>query len=586
MPDSILIVSFSPIQGFIAEARRVADLSAGSVILSRLAQAIQKSLAQDGDVVYPQGMDTNDAPNVLVAVVPAERVKEIADNAQKALEIEWNSIAQAAREQNENRLRPDAAWNSIWDRQIKSHWEFFWGAAELGNDYQAAYQVARKALDASKRARFFEAAEESGLKDSLSGARSALRTERLNAKEYWEQMSEKFLNAGDVRLRKNERLDALGFVKRFYDWGQKVSFNSTSDVAASGYIRRADKTLLHNHARSVCDLLGKPPPSTKEGWPASLDADLLYMETFTVQRLNSDYGIETPDSLKLKASLASLKSLYAKDGSPPSYYAIVSMDGDNMGKAVDACQTKDAHKQFSNNLSQFAVQVRSGMQGQAGQIVYAGGDDVLALLPLDDVFTLLPEWAGKFGQVKDAAGNPCSASAGIVIVHHRYPLGTALRAARQAESEAKLVNHTSASPGTVCIHWLRRSGEELRVRSSWDGLAGRVGQMRADFNSGLSTRFPYELASEAEPAARLDENARRALLNRLLRRHVEKNTEFDVTRHTDEWLVWSKTLDHILPNEKEYGAESASFPVGLRELANWLILALFLNQQIEKGGDQ
>ena len=39
MPDAVLIFTFSPIQSFIAEARRASDLYVGSQILVRLAKA-------------------------------------------------------------------------------------------------------------------------------------------------------------------------------------------------------------------------------------------------------------------------------------------------------------------------------------------------------------------------------------------------------------------------------------------------------------------------------------------------------------------------------------------------------------------
>ncbi len=586
MPNSILIVSFSPIQGFITEARRVADLSAGSEILARLAQAMRLALGEN--VIYPQGNDQNDAPNVLVAVVATDQVKVVAEAVEVALRREWEMMAQAARKNAEGKLRPDAEWNRIWNRQIANQWEFYWGAAELGTDYRVSYEQARKALDAAKRTRFFGPAEEDGLKDSLSGARSALRTTGLNAKDYWQQVFKRFDQNDDVRLRDNERLDAIGVVKRFYVWmgGTRKGFDSANDVAASAYLKRANAKLLTNHARSISALLGKPQFWGNDGWLEGLDADLLYEESLTKERLKSDYRLTTIDTLKLDAAQGTLAELYKKSGRPPTYYAIVVLDGDNMGAAVDACQTVDQHKQFSQDLSEFARQVRDDMTNQSGQVIYAGGDDVLALLPIDTALECVAEWANMFATVK-ANGKACSASAGIAIVHHRFPLSAALRAAREAERGAKAVNRHKGQSGTVCIHWLKRSGEELRVRSPWANTVALVQQARKDFSKGLSTRLPYELVREADLTAMLpDEQARKALIKRLLARHWEQAEAPPVEARAQEWLDWSNTLDKALPEDKEseYTTSDDKRQVGFRELARWLILARFLNQAV-KGGE-
>jgi len=586
MSDSLLIVSFSPIQSFISEARRIADLSAGSKILARMAEATRRALG--ASVIYPQSVD--DAPNVLVAIVATDKVKDIAQAAKDALQGEWKHIAQQARQQVESQLRPDSEWDVIWDRQIANQWEFYWGAAELNeSNYRDSYDKARKALDAAKRARFFDAAEEDGLKDSLSGARSALHTKGLNAKEYWQRVAKSFDRRADVRVRNNERLDAVGIAKRFYVWagGKKKGFDSANDVATSHYRDRADQKLLAEHARSTCALLDKDQFWGNDGWPESLDADFLYEESLALDHLKRDYELTDVDSLKLEAAQRTLKNLYQQIGRPPTYYAIVRLDGDDMGRAVDACQTIDAHKKFSRDLSDFAKRVHERMKDQPGQVIYAGGDDVLAFLPLATALEQVNDWAQMFSEVKDAKGKTCSASAGIAIVHRSFPLSAALRAAHEAERGAKVVNRRKPG-GAICVHWLKRSGEELRVRSLWGTTASRVDKVRGDFNEGLSTRFPYELAYEADLAAMLpDENARLALLKRLLRRHTEQTEHFPVEDRAKDWLTWSRELDEALPEEKanEYTTnDEEKRKRGFSELARWLIFARFLNQAV-KGGE-
>lgn len=65
MPDALLRFTFGPIQGFIAKARRTADLYAGSRILAELACAVAHSFQQGGaQLVYSADL-TSDPPNVI-----------------------------------------------------------------------------------------------------------------------------------------------------------------------------------------------------------------------------------------------------------------------------------------------------------------------------------------------------------------------------------------------------------------------------------------------------------------------------------------------------------------------------------------
>lgn len=85
MTNAVLIFTFSPVQSFIAEARRSEDLFNGSAILSRLAKAAGESLKSAGELIYPAQLKENDSPNVLVLRVPAEKAEDAARTAQKAL---------------------------------------------------------------------------------------------------------------------------------------------------------------------------------------------------------------------------------------------------------------------------------------------------------------------------------------------------------------------------------------------------------------------------------------------------------------------------------------------------------------------
>jgi CRISPR-associated protein Cmr2 len=68
MTSAVLVFSLGPVQSFIAEARRAADLFVGSTILSELAKAAAQTIGTT-KLVYPAPVTGVNVPNVLVAVL-------------------------------------------------------------------------------------------------------------------------------------------------------------------------------------------------------------------------------------------------------------------------------------------------------------------------------------------------------------------------------------------------------------------------------------------------------------------------------------------------------------------------------------
>lgn len=351
---------------------------------------------------------------------------------------------------------PDARWHDLWERQVSHLWEIYWAAATLENrSYKEAYKEASNALEATKRTRLFDASEEQGVKDTLSGCREALHTTTLNAKDYWAELGKQVTTA---KLQPNgrERLDAIGVVKRFSGLAEK-RFLSTSTVASADFLQTACGQLA-DYRDSVESLLGSSLYQVREHGEWPYDGDLLFVETLSHQRLESSYGLAKPDQGWLQMAQDTLREVYKQVKARPSpYYAIVALDGDGMGERVSQCTEEKEHQVLSSALTKFAARVKSIVEEQyTGNLIYNGGDDVLALAPLSSAFLLAQTLASSFKEVTDG-----TASAGIAVAHHLFPLGAALQAARHAERQAKRVQGKNA----VCIQMLKRSGETLEVRS-------------------------------------------------------------------------------------------------------------------------
>jgi CRISPR-associated protein Cmr2 len=581
MTDSILIFTFGPVQGFIAEARRAADLGAGSQILVRLARAAAGALQSTGtELVYPTNPD-QDAPNVLVAIVPAEQARHYADNARQALMDAWHNIAEDAK-QNFLRYSPgvDETWRSIWNRQVENLWECHWAAAPLGPDYSISYQLAHEALAAAKRTRAFGPSQEDGAKDTLGGTRSALHTAALPAREYWRKVACATSNSpGQVRPGGRERLDAIGTIKRFGRLGG--DFRSVSDVATRDFCGKLLPGRLDDY-KALCTELGL----------ASWDAELLYPDALSVEHLKTEYDAE-PREDRLEKAAQMLKELRREAESAPSaYFAIVRLDGDGMGEMVSKCKSKDAHQCLSKSLDAFAASVPGIVEKQLGVCIYAGGDDVLALAPVSTAIGLADDLAKSFAD-KVSDGH---ASAGITVAHHLAPLDAALRQALGAERLAKQVGIKKPDGNWVdgknafAVEILKRSGEPVLAVAKWTDKV-LLGQALALYqNDELSTRFGYDVerASYAldDPEWRERGAALRAELGRLIERHTPEGSNFSKESSkalADDLGAWAKRLDEYTERCRPYLSERTGRAYGGAQLlVAWLHVARFL----AKGGDE
>lgn len=577
MPDAVLIVTFSPVQPFIAEARRTTDLYAGSRILVKLARAAAGAVQDAGaTLVYPADL-SDDMPNKLVAIVPWDRSRTIAERAERALREEWAAIAASARQRLAGlQPAPDAVWEEIWQRQAPGPWEVYWAAAvqrgENGLAYAAAYRAAERALAAAKRTRAFTQTEEPGMKDTLSGRRTALRTAQLDARAYWAAVARNpAVTAATLRPEGRERLDTLGVVKRFAQFEQTPLIRSTSSVASADFLARA-RTLatdaLHAYRTAVDTLLGEHAYRVHPDvdWP--YDGDLFYQETLTPNSLADRYTLLNPDGAALERVRDRLRGLHKAAAGPPSpYYGIVVLDGDDMGKRIDeALQTEDplaAHTTLSGSLTRFAREVPDIVEAHHGQVIYNGGDDVLLLAPLRTALQAATKLANRFEQ--ETGG---TASAGIAIAHHLYPLDVALTAARAAEQLAKEVDGKAA----VCVRVLKRSGETADMRSRWQDLDTTFAALVALFTEGdagqpLASRFPYDVVAAAHALPDADERFH-AELCRLFTRH--RNGQHPAAPDPAQWAQrltdWARRLPHPATGSVT------------DELARWLVLARFVAQ--------
>jgi hypothetical protein len=164
------------------------------------------------------------------------------------------------------------------------------------------------------------------------------------------------------------------------------------------------------------------------------------------------------------------------------------------------------------------------VEAYSGRLIYAGGDDVLALLPadaaLDCATALRKAFRGEAPGVggirstapgylsisKDQSGQPISfivpgpaaeVSVGIAVAHFKSPLQDAIRAAQQAEKRAK----NQLGRAAVALTVMKRSGEITQWGAKWQSGGLELFRAIAELlnQDALSDKFPHRICQLLDP---------------------------------------------------------------------------------------
>ena len=189
------------------------------------------------------------------------------------------------------------------------------------------------------------------------------------------------------------------------------------------------------------------------------------------------------------------------------------------------------HLQFSQALSNFALHcAEREVRAFGGRLIYAGGDDVLAMLPADTALacaTALREAfqgrsvpragitasqpgfvsTGELDQQKReiafiVPGPAVECSVGIAIAHFKSPLQDVVRAAQAAEKRAKRPAERGGLGRTaVAATLMKRSGEIIEWGSKWTSGGLELSSAIAEAMAGkaLSGKFPHRVVELLEP---------------------------------------------------------------------------------------
>lgn len=537
--------TIGPVQSFVAQARKTRDFWAGSFILSWLSGVAMKEVVeQGGEILFPkvnefflqyvsgENADIDNAP--AQGNIPNRFKAEIESGfdprkIEKAVRFAWNELAELI-------YKNDLIWapsetEKIWQRQIEKFWEITW---IITADIQDS-----AALDRRKNLRTWMPPDEPGVKCSvmegwqeLSGAETPYSAE-LN--QFWRNVNNN-CNGIANDLKEKERLCAMAWVKRrfvyyFKDlavdmpsgwylkgWDIPTTVPSVVYMAAVHWwekvIRQAKDDSaklisLKNFQKSVEDNF-----ASGNQWNREIDciAEVSQELDFQLQKnifLDGSIFFETElqnKNIFPKQDIANNVRLALKKidaSSPTPFYAVLMMDGDSLGKHM---ANPDKQEPISTGLQQFTSKVPVIVKQNNGFLVYAGGDDVLAILPLEDALVCATKIRLYYLSCFQETSIPTTISAAIEYVHIHIPLTKVLKDAHDLlDNIAKDARGRDA----IAVRIWNPGGNKIEWAQPWKVVLDKdnhpiIKNLAAEFQSKsndseqFSSRFFYKIEKHFE----------------------------------------------------------------------------------------
>ena len=522
-------------------------------------------------------------------------------------------------------------------------------APNIGTLYGQVYCLTEKILGTRKAVRDFSQQEEPNYKCTLCGVREPVHPGMYNSNNCSENFGalrgfwQETVMAKFPQIRKSERLCAVCLSKRLTAaafFKERLGFEihpvfpSVSMVATASFRKNVIKSFgdpeiktrvneFVNHLQALFSgkedrMNGAPLPMVRRMCDNEAAKQFAQIEGnwFFEDSFKESLEEEVPDSSEdvRKAVVISLRNLLkaVKEQNidlPSKYYAVIHMDGDDMGKWLsgeNAPKINDIlhpavregldnswdefkemkrplnpslHLSMSKALRDFSLHVVREIveYDHLGKLVYAGGDDVLALVNLRDLPEVMQKlrayFSGSLMVVKDekvendfkegsgfvpldgdgypvnvgsrkqvqgfllSMGTKATASMGVVIAHHSANLSKVLDEVRDCEKKAKKVKNKNA----FCIALAKRAGGTEHITAKWyydlpllekeekgeffESIPLLCKWADTFYNDCISRRFVYTFRTEIDALEGLPEKAIRLELLRLTNRQRNKKAE-------------------------------------------------------------
>lgn len=538
----------------------------------------------------------------------------------------------------------------IWKRQVEGFWDITWVhgtpiADAVGRSDDGAWLDMRK----NWRSHYPVEPEGGdhcqlmGLYQEISGyVRSRDPGERERQDAFWAGLRND-CRIGALNLRSGERLSAIALIKRLFPilpatrlrsrlgWVPAPrdfplrNWPSVSYMAALPWLREAWRL-----APAACGAYREYIEAATGGWQPidedhvdgisgeratriikpespdherflSLDGQLFHVDAIHSADLDtfrrSDAETVSAADLKARAEDAAkkLETLQAEIGrhaprpgrpgraAPSEFYAVLLGDGDAIGRNL---RTGGGEAKARAGLARFALEVPELIARHSGVTIYAGGDDALALVPLDDAIPAAVDLNACYRRAFD--GEPdWTFSAAIVFAQYRIPMRAVLR---EAHAMLDRVAKDGNGRDSLAISVFKPGGQTFSWTSTWDNGAAAPGerieppnllqdfarnlQQKQDFTTGffynLRARYAPLFKASALNGSRVGEHMRRLLIAEFKDSRGKGEAPAQVDRLMPVALPWRRS-DGVIERHTQFSFDAGLIARFLAEEGRWFM---------------
>ena len=475
--------------------------------------------------------------------------------------------------------------------------------------YPVIYDLAERVLAASKSTRGFKQSLQKGWRCSLTGETEWLTTDPahlyLPKGQRGDTLWSKIQQRQKSWAKEGEYLGGLASIKRLWPTLFSEEVGSITGTETRRFVISTHTMALAGHLEDWLEHGAHTEPGLSEKLdscaPVALPRRIMRRHGKSqdcirdakripslLDSIDDDDSDNARDIEKLvKKTLGKTGSTEGESARLETYYGMLMFDGDHMGRILSGEQastaitylqsfhprvqegfklkgldhemirsyaeqkrpiTANRHLSISNALNEFAQVVVPHIveTEHLGRVIYAGGDDVLAMLPTKDLLDVMArlrdaysgqavselrenadtkgnalELENGFAMIKRGQttrlmrmmGENATASCGAVIAHHQAPLSHVMRQLRSAEKRAKEAGGRDA----FSISVIKRSGGDLHLEAKWGEemtlLKETIGFLSM---SGTSRRAVYNTTEWLKDLPEPNSDANRAMLCHLL----------------------------------------------------------------------
>ena len=403
---------------------------------------------------------------------------------------------------------------AIWEGQVAALWEINWVVSESDSWTELAKRKAWRT-----HIHPVQGGDHCTMMPDWQELSGFVRSHHREAQDDFWSVIRQQSTVGALNLRDDERLSAIAFTKRMFPvlndarrGGSLIGWNlgarnwpSTSMMAAIPWLRKALTEDTSPFLSAFNELQRRLKPFAQvrrdeevEGAKGEtftqfenlekiarenellalkmldVDANFFYPSFIDKQYLirEDNPGLSWKDDITQEDKEAVLDALYDaltrlndEVGEASPYYALLMMDGDNAGLTLSELSRSGSSgvKDFSERLLRFNIGVDNFVERHDGKTIYAGGEDVLAILPLDTALSAAQDLRNLYRDVFEEV--TATISAGLVYAHARVGLQTVYQyASKLLKDVAKAKNGRDS----IAVTAMNSGGAMWEYVSTWD----------------------------------------------------------------------------------------------------------------------